>query len=231
MSKKNTAFKKRLFGRNLFTLIFILVAAVLLFFIIYVPTNYITTYNSNKIRPFIDKTKDTTFETQSQSNPFNATDAVYMQGKDFDDFGMIFKCTEYSEDSKSASYELRIYKTENTKSIVQDTVSVSLCLKANWIGFVAYSSTSPSTTKLSADKETAEKSDLSSTYKKTLKISSLADFPAKASTWPVKITVAEPSIYLYISYQYKENGVTKTNSYILSYSYAELIPETGGIRK
>lgn len=231
MSKKNTTPKKRLFGRNLFTLIFIIVAMILLFFIIYVPSNYITAYNSNKIRPFIDKTKDTTFETQSQSNPFNVADAVYMKEKDFEDFGILFKCTEYSEDSQSASYELRTYKTEATKAIVQDTISVSLCLKANWIGFVAYSSTSPSTTKLSADKETAEKTDLSSTYKKTLKISSLADFPAKANTWPIKITVSEPSIHLYISYNYKENGVTKTNSYILNYTYSELIPETGGIRK
>lgn len=223
MSNKNNTPKKRLFGRNLFTLIFIIAVALVLFVAIYIPVNYVSTYNANKFEPFVDKTKDTKFD----ENTFDTANAVRMNGKDFTEFGMIFKCTEYSEDSKTARYEIRTYKTENTKTITNDTISLSLCLKANWVGVIKYSNQTPTTTRLSADKEAAEKDSLSSTYKRTLTISGLEDFPLKAKTWPFKVKVDEPEYYLYVSYKTNNN---KTNSYILRYTYSELIPESGGIR-
>lgn len=231
MSNKNNAPKKqRLFGRNAFTL-FVFVPLVLVVILgIFVGVSYISTYNSNKIKPYEHKSTGVLFTDNEGENKFLIEDAIYIDAEEFNDFEFILKCTSYNEDAKSAAYDFKPYKTEETKAISNDKISVALCLKADWVGYVGYSSTTPSTVTLSSDKEKAENTT-SSTYKKTLNINSLYDFPAKAETWPVKVKVEQPEIYLYLSYVYQENGKNITKTYILEYEYTDLIPESGGIRK
>lgn len=222
MNKIKSTPKKRLFGRNLFTLIFAIVVLLVLVLGISITMSYVTTNNANKITPFVDKNTTEQF-TEGTYN----TDAKRINGKDFDEFGLIFKCNQYlDEDSKkTATYELRVFKTEDTKNIT-GSITANVCLAANWVGYASYATKSTSV-KIAADEETA----LGSTaYRKTFTLSSLDDYPAKANTWPIKITVSEPTIYLYISYDYYENGKAKTDTYILKYSYSELTPLEGGIR-
>lgn len=222
MSSKNTASPKHGFGRNLYTLLIVLPIAVIVILGVFITINYVTVYNSNKISPFIDKTSDEKFTEGTYQ-----TDGIQtIKEKEFLDFGILLKCTTYNEDSKTATYELRVYENESTPKLT-DNLTANICLAANWIGFASYGSKS-STIKLAPSKDTAESS---TTYRKTFTVNSLVDLPAKADTWPVKITVSEPTIYLYLAYSYQENGKTKTDSVIIKYSYDELKPESGGIRK
>ncbi|MBE6137208.1 MAG: hypothetical protein E7176_02300 [Erysipelotrichaceae bacterium] len=231
MSDKNNSPKKRkLFGRNAFTLYIFIPIVLILILGVFVAASYISTNNSNKIKPFETKSAGVLFTDNEGTNSFLVEDAEYISPNQFTEFGYILKCTSYNEDSKTAEYLFKPYKTETTKAISNDKISVALCMKADWIGFVGYSTTSPTTVTLSSDLEKAE-STTSSTYRKTLTISSLMDFPAKTNNWPIKVTVKEPEIFLYIQYSYQENGKNVTKVYIIEYSYSDLIPETGGIRK
>lgn len=222
--------KSKLFGRNVFTLYIIVPILFILILGIFITVNYISTYNNNKIIPFENKSVGVLFTDNDGTNSFNVENAKQITEEEFTEFGYILKCIEYNEDSKTAKYEFRPYKLETTKAITNDKVSVALCLKTDWIGFVGYSSTSAVSATLSSDLEKAE-STTSATYKKDLSITSLVDLPAKVDTWPVKVKVNEPEIYLYLEYSYQENGKTKTNTFIVEYSYSDLIPESGGIRQ
>lgn len=231
MNNKNQAPKKqRLFGRNAFTFFVFVPIVIIVILGVFIGASYVSTYNSNKIKPFENKSVGVLFTDNEGKNEFLVENATYLKGGEFEDFGYLFKCTSYNEDSKSATYTFIPYKTEETKAIKNDKISVALCLKADWVGYVGYSSTTPSTVTLSSDKEKAEETT-SSTYKKNLNINSLYDFPSKADTWPVKVKVEEPEIYLYIAYTFQENGKDVTNSYIIEYAFDDLIPESGGIRK
>lgn len=224
MNKKNKGEKTKLFGRNLFTFLVFTGGFILIILIAFSTVSYITTYNKSLITPFIDKD----FNEQYTTEDYNINDIQRMNHKDFTDFGIILKCTEYSEDAKQAKYRLKTYKTENTNAI-EGSITANVMLTAKWINFVSYA-TKTTTLKIYDDEASALESNKSSYYK-DFTIKNLADFPAKTSTFPIKVTVDEPSIYLYISYKYKKSGEIKTLSYVLEYSYSDLIPETGGIRK
>ena len=224
MKKKDSAPKKRLFGRNIFTIIVVLASIIIVFLGVFITTQYVSTYNTNKINPFVTKSVGTNFD----EGQYNTNDVVRMDGADFDKLGLIFTCTKFvdEESSKSATYELRTYLLEDSKPI-NDNITANVCFANNWVGYVSYASKS-STIKVAPSKEKAEES---TTYRKTFTISSFGDYPAKTKTWPINITVDKPTIYLYLSYSYYENGTNKTENYILKYSYDELIPQVGGIKK
>lgn len=224
MKKNDSTPKRRLFGRNLFTMIVVALSIVIVFLGIFITTQYVSAYNTNKINPFVTKSVGTNFD----EGTYNTNDVVRMNGADFDKLGLVFTCTKFvdEETTKSATYELRTYLLENSKA-VNGNITANVCFANDWVGYVAYASKS-STIKVAKDLETAEGN---TTYRKTFTISSFGDYPAKTNTWPIKITVNKPVIYLYLSYSYYENGENKTENYILKYSYDELIPQVGGIKK
>ncbi len=221
MKDNNSSKKNKLFGRNIFTLFILIPILFVVIFCIFIIVNYVSVYNSNKLEAF----KDKNIEEQYDSSSYNQ-EPTRMKGSQFDEYGIIFKCVEYNEDKKTANYELRVYKNENSKDLSKN-ITANVCLTADWIGFVSYA-TKTTSLRLADDKSTAEGSV---TYRKTFSISNIVDFPQKADTWPVKVTVNEPNIYLYLEFTYQENGKAKTDAYVLEYSYQDLLPESGGIRK
>ena len=224
MNKKDNAPKRKLFGRNLFTLLVVCGGFILIMLIAFSTVSYVTTYNKSKITPFIDKDFDEQFTVED----YNIDNITRVHHSEFEDFGVIFKCTEYSEDSNTAKFRLKTYKKEGTKNITGN-ITANVMMTAEWINFVSYASKT-TTLKMYESEEKALESNKSSYYK-DFTVKNLADFPAKADTFPVKVSVDEPSIYSYISYKYIQSGETKTLSYVLEYSYLDLKPETGGIRK
>lgn len=224
MKNNNTTPKKRLFGRNIFTLVVAAFSILIVFLGIFITSQYVTTYNKNNITPFVTKKVGENFE----ENVYDLNNVVRMNGKDFDKLGVILKCTKFTDEetTKQATYELRLYSLENSKT-VSTSVTANICFANDWVGYATYSSKS-STIKVAKDEaEALEKS----TYRKTFTLNSFGEYPTKTDTWPIKISVDKPTIYLYLSYKYYENGTEKTENYILKYSYDELIPEVGGIKR
>lgn len=222
MKNSTTKNKQRLLGRNLFTLVIFLPITILLLLIVFVAINYISVYNSSKIQPFLDKTVDTEF-TESD---YKINDLKRMKAKDFDDFGIVFTCTSYSEDENNVKFTLGTYKNENSVEIIE-TMKANVCVAANWISFVAYGSKT-TTLKLNDDKDKVE---ASSANRKTFTVSVPSDtFPSKANTWPVKINVSQPKYYVYLEWQHYVDGKAVTEAVVLEYNYDDVLPQTGGIR-
>ncbi len=233
MKENNEKKQKKLpFGRNIFTFLFAIVLFFIVAFIISTITSYVKASAKSKYEPFV---------TQSISNGeiTNYTDDTFlsidykMKASKFTTFGINLKCTSYIEDepntstTRQAIYKISIYKNENTPSIKNGEVKVSLCMAAPWVGFIKYpSSAAPKTLEFCADEENAKSS--SPSYYKTFTISNQIDFPAKVNTFPIPITVDSPTIYLYLSYV---DAYSKTTTQVLEYSYYDLIPESGGIIK
>lgn len=280
--KKIEKHKNRLFGRNLFTLIFAIVAILIIAFAVTTIQSYTSTSSKTKVVPFETKnlnSTDNTFTegTYNTTNDKNNT-VIRMNGKDFNEIGLFFSCKEYNEDKGSAKYELKMYFNDNTPEEVKYNTKfqANVCMSAKWIGFVSYANKS-STIKIYApyySNRVKNVTDMTKTYyvedntsrfgyreateeeindanifkyenilsseekakqdtsKNTFTINNVVDFPAKANTWPIKIKVSEPTIYLYLSYSYNENAITKTKTYILKYSYKELMTSdtSGAIR-
>ena len=224
MDKTNNSNKKKhLFGRNLFTIIFVLVVGFLVCACVYSIQSYVKTYNDNKALPLMDTTESDGVTTYK----YHYDEATKIKGSEFKEFNLEFVCSEYieEENTSKATFKIITYKTNQTKKIT-GKVSYAVCLAADWVKF---NKTSSGTFDLGTSEE-----------KKTTKTVTLSksgsddwpNFPAKANTWPVKITVDKPDVYLYLSYSYTSNGETKTEYYILSYTLGEdLIPVIGGIKK
>lgn len=228
MNKKNEAPKRKLLGRNLFTLLVFCGGFMLIMLIAFSTVSYVTTYNKSKITPFEDKN----FDEKFASDDYDFENAIRIHHSELEDFGVLLKCSEYSEDSKTAKFRLETYKKEGTKDPIQQDgkwITANILMTAKWINFAQYASKVTSL-RMYDDEASALESNKSNYYK-DFTVSSIADFPAKTNTFPVKITVDEPTIYLYISYNYKQNAEIKTLTYILEYAYTDLIPESGGIRK
>ncbi len=215
-------------GRNIYSLFIVLLVLIQLVFdvmVIIVIINYTKTYNDNKLLPFVDETKEQKFAEGSYEKEIKR-----MKGSQFKDFGISFQCTNYSEEenNQTASYELRVYKNENSKTL-SGQMEANVCIYSKWVGFISYA-TKTSTLEVASDLETAKSS---TRYRKSFTVRHLIDYPAKAKIWPVSVTVDEPTAYLYLAYSYSENGKLKKVAYVLEYSYKELIGDnfTGGIRK
>lgn len=234
MNKKNeTKQKKKLpFGRNLFTLITVAVTLVVIALIITTITSYVEASSKSKYEPFVTQTFSDGTQTNFSDNTFLSVDKRMKHDK-FDTFGVVLKCTSYVEDenttstTRQATYKLAIYKNDNTPSIKNGKVNVSICMAAPWVQFIKYpSSYSPKELEFTTDEENA-KSDSPSKYK-TFTFSNQIDFPAKVNTFPIPVTVDFPTIYLYLSYT---DAYSKTTTVVLEYSYMDLIPASGGIIK
>jgi len=263
----------KLFGRNIFTILFIVVTVLLITFIVYTITSYTSVSKKTKVTPFVTQSyssesgtsnfEDGTYYTKSDKT----TKVKKANGKSFDDLGIIFKCTKYDETDTSnisAKYQLRVYDNGNDDKLTSTTkITANVLVTANWIGCVNYSSKTTTlqasfaktetstttvtdtpdstettendgvkttieikdgkktTTTVTSAKKVAEKST-SSTYYKDFSVSSLPNFPAKAKTFPIKVKVNTPTIYLYLEYTYKEDGLDKKQVYILKYTYDEI---------
>lgn len=220
MSKNNN--KKKLFGRNIFTLVF---AFVILLLVIIVGNN-ISVSIKNNVKPFEINAKGEAFE----EGEYNLEDCKYVKGDEFDAIGLTIECSEYNEDTDKAVYKVMLYENENTENIdiVNSSIKAQVCLASDQIGYLGYSS-KVTFNNIAKDKNTASSS---TTYKKTFTINSVIDYPAKTEHFPIPLTVKAPDIYLYITYSYKENaGQAKNATYIIEYSYYDLLPLQGGISK
>ena len=220
--KKEKEKKKKLFGRNLFTLLFVIIVVGVLGFIIGTTIKNVSRATANSYKPFQTDSSGKKLET------FN--DAPITDGKNFTDFGIYLKCIDSTSDSAgtngwdkdagTALYKVALIKNGNTEglNISGNKVTIGLCLMADWLGwtgFISYGSTSTYTVTLSEKLDSA-KSATSSTYKRSYTVSNVNKLPAKLDVFPFGITLKTPNIYLYLSYTTAKN---KTVTYILKYNY------------
>lgn len=248
--KQPTKFK---FGRNPLSVIIVVLALVLLFFIFYPIYSYTTTWNKNNVTPFITvlSSKDSSDEKISERlgklpsdftplDDSNTTEVIRMNGKDFDIFDVKISCDEYSnrhEGNDQATFTFTISWTDTTTEKLGVTelkpfdvnkkkdIKLASCFAADWVGFCKYQ------TSVSTDIVT--KSSSEDTYNPaTLKsqISGLDYFPAIAKTFPVNKTVKAPDLFVAIMFQYEKDGL-QSKTYILKYKFDEYNPnaEAGGV--
>ena len=256
--QQKTKFK---FGRNPLSLLIIL-AGIGLFFLIFIPIySYSSTWNANKVTPFLtyyktassdsEKVKEkqmSRLSTQLPSgiidiNTKSDTTTVYkMKGKDFKLFDVEIKCNSYTNThsgSDSAQFNFDLKWNDSTteelgvKTLVpfsnenKKDIKLTSCFAANWVGFCMYqvsNNISQSTITPGVDETDYTGATFTST------ISGLDYFPAKANTWPVPQKVNAPDLFLYIEFNYQNNG-QKTRIYILQYTFDEYNPDAkaGGI--
>jgi hypothetical protein len=211
--------------RNLFTLLIVLGGALALFFITLIITSYVKPYtdDSRKVEPFVTNV----------SSGYDLEDTIYMDGADFDEFGLNFQCTSYDDNAHKATFVVKTYENENFKNMIASgefkitsSITVRVCLTANLSGKALYS-TERTTNKLAPTLDDAT----SSNYKSEHTISNIIDLPFEIDCFPFDIKVKEPTAYVYVKYSFTRNGQSYTNSYILKYSYEEFNIVSGGIIK
>lgn len=227
-----------------------LIALLILIPIIYSGVTYIKAWNKNVVpfEPTVEESTESTNSTNSTTTTsteekkttpkitgVDLTNVKRMDNKDFDLFNITFQATNYNdrldEGKQNVTFKVVIERNEKSPTLTYvDSGSTYLmktgvCLHADWIAFESYQSS------LSTYTDTYLKAG--NTGKTNINISCKTQFPAKADTWPVKVTVDSPDAYLYILYKTQENGVTTVNSYILKYTYEEYMTSTttGGIIK
>ncbi len=234
MSKKNNQ-KEKMTPRVIVKIVIIIafLASLIIIPCVISGVSYINAWNNNQVTPYaptVTKNDDgTTSETAKISDLVLNDDTVRMEGKDFKLFDITFKATKYNDraDEKVNSVTFSVKVTKNTDSpetLTPLTTSSSYYFKSavalcsNWIGLNSYSSS------LSSYAVGTEK---------TMSVTLNTQFPAKAETWPVAVTVESPDCYLYLYYKTQENGKTVEHSYILRYTYNEYMTDSteGGIRK
>lgn len=209
--KKNNDQKFKL-GRNSGTLLLIFGGLILLFLLISIPYSYITEGNKNDITPFKTKFKDD--ETALK-------DVKRMKASDFKVLDVDFYCKEYNVDADKTVFSLNLLWNDYTSSYCDNvdkfsiisstnTVETYIGLCADWVSFEKYSSSTKY--KVARDAETQAKTI-------TITTAGIKDFPKYANTWPIKVKVETPSVYVYISFSYVYQGKTIPHRYILEYSY------------
>lgn len=222
-------------------LLIVIVAAIILVPIIYSGTTYIKAWNTNKKTPFAPTVTESTDESSSTTTTETPRisglildDVQRIDNKDFNLFDITFQATSYNDREadkvQQVSFSIVIKKNDNTPTNMVETsnssnclVSTGLVLCANWISLESYQSS------LSNFSE----SYLTNGTSRNVTLACTTQFPAKADTWPVKVTVDSPDCYMYLYFRTQENGKYKNNSYILKYTYDEYMTEStqGGIEK
>lgn len=200
-------FKFKLPALNLFNFFILLIIIVVAFFAIFIPVTYVNAYNDNKVVPF-------------ESDIANI-DVVRGNKNTITDFEFVISCTSYDDTSGSATFKYYAYENENTKEKKVQNLEVKLGMFSDWIK-VNRTSSSRSVT-LAEDEEKALSS---STYYKTVSISSLPDLPKKASV-PF-VTIKSIPLSVFISYTTTKNGKQTTHNYIITYPYSEYIKGAAG---
>lgn len=202
--------------RNLKNFLILVIGVIVIFFAIAIPVQYVSVYNDNKVTPFAS-----TIESVGADN------IQYGNSSTITDFTFKMTCTNYNDTSGTASFKFYAYKNDKTTdaNILTNNYKVTLAMCSNWIK-VDRSSTERSST-IAADETEALKS---STYYKTVSISSLPDLPKKGSLPFIKIDTIP--LYVYVTYSTVKNGKETVHRYILEYPYSEyIVGATGGVQK
>ena len=159
MSKKeNNKPKGKLFGRNLFTILFVIFAVIIIFFLIYIPYSYIKTrskaspvaYETNVTDTMISNVGLTPGSTVTSGSVTSTiagdkmtSNATVMKGKDFKDLTINFYAEEYDDlESGNAKFYCSLAWNDNTKEMLNGgkfntltssyNVYVYVCLTAPW---------------------------------------------------------------------------------------------------
>ena len=209
--------------RSLSTLLIILGSALVVFFVAWIITSYVKVYNdeSLKVEPFVTNI----------SSEYITEDTKYMDGKDFDEFGLDFQCTSYDDNSQKVTFVIKTYENDNYKAKVENNeikltsnITVRVCFTAKLSGKANYS-TERTTHKLAPSLAEAN----SSNYKTEHTISNVVNLPFKVDAFPFDIKVKEPTAYVFVKYSYTKNGQSYTDTYVLEYTYDEFNLLSGGI--
>ncbi len=218
-----------------------ILSLIVLLPIIYSGVTYIKAWSNNKKVPFaptvtVSETTDsstttsTTTETPKISG-LKLDDAKRIDNKDFNLFDITFYATEYNDrenEKQQVVFSMSLKRNENTPTTLVESASgqtslvqTGICLVANWIEFESYQSSLSSFTNSYLENNTS----------RTVTINCKTQFPAKAETWPIKVTVDSPDCYVYVYFRTQESGKYIDNSYILKYSYEEYVTKQtqGGI--
>ncbi|MBQ9124998.1 MAG: hypothetical protein IJY14_04815 [Acholeplasmatales bacterium] len=205
--------KKKLFGRNLFTLSLILGVLLILILGGIIIDSYYGTYKDNDV---------TAFESNSEEIPDGITleNVKRMNAKDFDKLNIKFSISEVVS-KRDITFKLGIQKNEND-TYEYSKATAAVCISADWVGYTDYSNKATFTIRNYGN---------TLTYSYNLKLYDIPSFPQKANTWPVKVEVEKTDLQfsLFISYSYKNEYLTNvTESYILEYSYSDVISGSQG---
>lgn len=196
--------------RNLFTLLIIVGGLLVAFFIAATITSYAS----------LDKHMYEPFNTENAT--YNLKDAEYINGKEFNDFGLEFICSEF--DNGKAKFKIRTYKLEN-QELELESITIRVCLTADYIDYCKYSSEN-------TKHELAESYDTATTSKNIYTYTvDLVEFPAKVDAFPFDIKVDAPTAYVYLQYKYKNGVNITTKTYVLEYDYSDFNVQIGGISK
>ena len=229
MSKKQND-NKKMSPRVIVKLVLIIAIPCLIVFFVLLASglSYINAYNSTKVTPYaptVTKNDDGTESTTDKISGIYLTDVKRLDNKEFKLFDITFECTKYNDrkDDKvqSLSFNLTIKSNDDTPaditflpSSTTYKVKAAVALCSDWVNLNSYST---SLTQMKID----------DTGSRTLTVSCPVQFPAQTtSCWPVPVTIATPTCYLYLYYRTQEKGVYKEYAYILQYTYEEFMTET-----
>lgn len=204
--KKKTTIKAP--KRNLFTLLVVIAGFAVVFFTTAVIVSY-ASLDKNLYEPF-----------QTEHETYDLENAKFIKGSEFEDFGLEFVCTEF--DNGHAKFNITPYKFEE-QDIDVEKVTIRVCLTANYLDYIEYSTERSHKIADSLDSATTN----SNTYTHTVDI---IDFPAKVDAFPFDITVNTPKAYVFLEYKVTTNKI-ETKTYVLEYDYKDFNVQLGGISK
>ncbi|MGM9969908.1 MAG: hypothetical protein ACI35S_05885 [Anaeroplasma sp.] len=210
IEKSNNEEKKHKFkfGRNLGSLLIIIIGVIVIFFSIYIPSSYISVGKAGDVTPFV-----------SGSTPItNLDNVIKMDADKFDLFDIDFYATKYDTDADKITFSINFKWTDNTSELCDHfnpfsnsnsyNIKAYICLASDWVGFTSYSTV--------LQYEFTKKTNVSN---RTSTLTGIKQFPQKVNTFPIKVKVEAPDTYLYLNFKYDKGGKTIDNSYILKYTY------------
>lgn len=211
MKEKNKKkFHFRLPKRSPLTLLLLILIPILLFFIIAIPTLYITNYNENKVTPFA-----------SDIEGLNKDDIVYGNKSAIPDFNLVVYCKSYNNETGKIDFRAFAYENENTSKVIDlsSQIQMRFGMYSNWIKLEKTYPTSSFTSKYIAP--SAKEANRTSRYYLDFSLSGIPTTPAKGSL-PF-ISVDEIPLYGFITYSTTINGTKTTQRYILKFEYKDYI--------
>ena len=192
------------------TFLLLILIPILLFFIIAIPTLYITNYNENKVTPFA-----------SDIEGLNKDDIVYGNKSAIPDFNLVVYCKSYNNETGKIDFRAFAYENENTSKVIDlsNQIQMRFGMYSNWIKLEKTYPTSSFTSKYIAP--SAKEANRTSRYYLDFSLSGIPTTPAKGSL-PF-ISVDEIPLYGFITYTTTINGTKTTQRYILKFEYKDYI--------
>jgi len=231
--EENTERTKFKFGRNPLSFLIVLAGLGIILFVVSTIYSYTSTWKKYNITPFVtvlgenptDKEKerlDSNLPSNFELKEADKNNTVTrMDGKDFNVFDLSVECLDFGQTTTyNAKFRTKIKWNDNTSkkaSVLRpfdDTnknVKIAYCLGADWVGFCKYSS-SVLSLEVKSDREEKQFSD---SY-----VEGTNFFPKTAKTFPGNIKVKTPNLYVFLHFQYENDGL-KTETYILRYTFNE----------